>query len=105
MKRTTLLLLAAIVLIVLVPLVMPLPEGLKEPFTGSDDQAEGVITALAPDYRPWFQPFWEPPSAEIESLLFALQAALGAGVICYYFGRKHGERRSRQRNADARAET
>ncbi|CEO90262.1 hypothetical protein SSCH_790007 [Syntrophaceticus schinkii] len=29
---------------------------------------------------------WEPPSGEIESLLFALQAAIGAGFIGYYFG-------------------
>lgn len=105
MKRSTGLILAAIVLIVLVPLVMPLPKGLEEPFTGSDSQAEGVISSLAPDYRPWFQPFWEPPSGEIESLLFALQAALGAGVVCYYFGLKHGERRRRQRDADATVES
>lgn len=104
MKRSTMLILAAIVLLVLLPLVLPLPEGLEEPFTGSDGQAEGVITAIAPHYRPWFQPFWEPPSGEIESLLFALQAALGAGVICYYFGLKHGERRRRERDGRARAD-
>lgn len=104
MTRTTWLLLAAIVFIVLLPLVMPLPAGLEEPFTGSDGQAQGLITTIAPHYQPWFQPFWEPPSAEIESLLFALQAALGAGVICYYFGRKQGERRSRERNVSARTD-
>jgi cobalt transport protein len=104
MKRSTMLILAAIVLLVLLPLVMPLPKGLEEPFTGSDGQAEGVITQLAPHYQPWFQPFWEPPSGEIESLLFALQAALGAGVICYYFGLKHGERRQRRREGSAPAD-
>ena len=31
---------------------------------------------------------WEPPSGEIESLLFALQAAIGAGFIGYYVGKK-----------------
>ncbi len=35
-------------------------------------------------------PLWEPPSPEIESLLFAVQAALGAGVLGYYFGRRRG---------------
>ena len=31
-------------------------------------------------------PIIEPASGEIASLLFALQAALGAGVIGYYLG-------------------
>jgi cobalt/nickel transport protein len=34
---------------------------------------------------------YEPPSDEIESLLFALQAALGAGFIGYYIGYKRGK--------------
>ncbi len=33
-------------------------------------------------------PLWEPPSGEIESLLFALQAAIGAGLVGFYFGRR-----------------
>ena len=45
--------------------------------------------------EPWFQPFWEPPGGGTESLLFALQAALGAGFIGYYFGLKRGERKGR----------
>ncbi len=40
------------------------------------------------DYEPWFESLWKPPSGEIESLLFASQAALGAGVIGYYIGKK-----------------
>jgi cobalt/nickel transport protein len=55
-------------------------------FGGADDQAEEVITQIQPDYEPWFQSIWEPPSGEIESLLFALQAAIGAGFIGYYLG-------------------
>jgi cobalt/nickel transport protein len=39
---------------------------------------------------------WKPPSPEIESLLFALQAALGAGVIGYVVGRIHGAARERE---------
>ena len=42
---------------------------------------------LDPDYEPWFSPLLEPASGEIESLLFALQAALGAGVIGFVLGR------------------
>lgn len=55
-------------------------------FGGADGQAEEVITQIQPNYEPWFQSIWEPPSGEIESLLFALQAAIGAGFIGYYLG-------------------
>ncbi|MTV48984.1 energy-coupling factor ABC transporter substrate-binding protein [Heliobacillus mobilis] len=86
--RSNILLIVAAVLLSAVPLFMSfdVPEG-KELFTGSDDQAEAVIQEINPDYKPWFQSLWEPPSGEIESLLFALQAALGAGFIGYYIGR------------------
>ena len=39
------------------------------------------------DYEPWFEPILEPASGEIESLLFALQAAIGAGVVGFVLGR------------------
>jgi cobalt/nickel transport protein len=61
-----------------------------EVFKSSDSQAAGVIKELAPDYKPWFQSIIKPPSGEIESLLFALQAALGAGFIGYYAGYSRG---------------
>ncbi|HHE31490.1 MAG TPA: energy-coupling factor ABC transporter substrate-binding protein [Chlorobaculum parvum] len=60
-------------------------------FGGSDDQAEQAITQLHPEYKPWFAPFWEPPGGEVESLLFALQAALGAGVLGYGLGFLRGK--------------
>lgn len=51
---------------------------------------------VAPDYEPWFQPLLEPPGGETESLLFALQAALGAGVIGYAIGLYRGRLKNRQ---------
>lgn len=59
---------------------------------GEDEEAWGGADGAAADYieeqgyEPWADPFWEPPGAEIESLLFALQAAIGAFVIGYVFG-------------------
>lgn len=54
---------------------------------GSDDQPEGVIANLTGGtYQPWFHSVWEPPSSEIESLLFALQAAIGSIIIGYFLG-------------------
>jgi cobalt/nickel transport protein len=82
----------AVVILAALPLCMvqkpaPGPDGKEvEIFRGADDQAKDVIGALAPDYKTWFKPLMEPPSGEIGSLLFALQAALGAGFIGYYLG-------------------
>jgi cobalt/nickel transport protein len=59
-------------------------------FGGSDDQASALISHIQPGYHRWAEPLWAPPSSEIESLIFALQAALGAGWLGYYFGRKRG---------------
>lgn len=55
-------------------------------FGGADDQARNLITEIKPEYKPWFEPIIEPASGEIASLLFALQAAIGAGFIGYYIG-------------------
>lgn len=63
---------------------------IKGEYAGSDDKAEGAIQELHPDYKPWFNHFFTPPSGEVESLLFASQAALGAGVIGYVIGRYQG---------------
>ncbi|MEU8459997.1 energy-coupling factor ABC transporter substrate-binding protein [Streptomyces sp. NPDC029003] len=90
-KINTLLLLVVAALAVL-PLALGLGDGKKEPFAGADAQAESAITELKPDYEPWFSPLYEPPSGEVESALFALQAALGAGVLAYYFGVRKGRR-------------
>ncbi|MBN1133978.1 MAG: energy-coupling factor ABC transporter substrate-binding protein [Methanosarcinaceae archaeon] len=58
----------------------------EEVWGGADGLAEDKITEIAPDYEPWFSPIWEPPSGEIESLLFSTQAAIGALIIGYFFG-------------------
>lgn len=57
-------------------------------FGGADGQIEEVISEVNPGYTPWFESLWTPPSGEIESLLFAVQAALGAGFMGYYIGKK-----------------
>jgi cobalt/nickel transport protein len=65
-------------------------------FGGSDDKAKSAITEIQPEYKPWFQSPFTPASGEIASLLFASQAALGAGVVGYaigvYKGRSKRER-------------
>ncbi len=80
-KKNLILLLLAVALCV-IPLSF-----VKGEYGGSDDQAESVITEIKPDYEPWFKSIYEPPSGEIESLIFALQAAIGGGIIGFGFGR------------------
>jgi cobalt/nickel transport protein len=91
MTRLNLTLLGLVLVLILLPLILPVTGGLAEPFAGADGQAQDAITQTHPDYQPWFEPFWEPPSGEIESLLFALQAALGAGLLGYYLGLRRGQ--------------
>lgn len=64
----------------------------EEAWGGADGAAADLIEASG--YEPWIEPFWEPPSGEIESLLFALQAAIGAIVIGYVFGYWRGSRKT-----------
>ncbi|MFC8089235.1 energy-coupling factor ABC transporter substrate-binding protein [Streptomyces sp. NPDC057301] len=108
MSRNTkinVLLLIVVAALAVLPLALGLGDHKEEPFAGADAEAETAITEIKPDYEPWFSPLYEPPSGEIESALFALQAALGAGVLAYYFGvhrgRRQGEQRALERSRDA----
>lgn len=56
-------------------------------FGGADGLAMDAITEIAPDYEPWAESILEPKSGEIESLLFALQAAIGTGIVAFILGR------------------
>lgn len=86
MLKRNLWILFAVIALAILPLVIH--HGGDAEFTGADGQAEAAITEIQPDYKPWASPLWEPPSGEIESLLFALQAAIGAGLVGFYFGRR-----------------
>lgn len=82
MSRSTvvnILLVVAVVALFAVPVLFVPGE-----YAGSDGQAGEAIEATG--YQPWFSPVWEPPSDEIESGIFAMQAAAGAGVLGYCIG-------------------
>lgn len=78
----------ALVLVTLCALIaiIPLAAISDSEFGGADGQAEEVIVEISPAYQPWAESLLEPPGGETESLLFSLQAALGAGVIGLGFG-------------------
>jgi cobalt/nickel transport protein len=79
-------LIAICVAIFVAPLIL-VPDAAYE---GADGAAEEAISDTG--YEPWFTSIWEPPSGEIESLLFALQAAIGAMIIGYFVGYERGKR-------------
>jgi cobalt/nickel transport protein len=76
------LLLVGVILLATIPLIVIR----DSEFGGADGQAEEAIAEVKPEYEPWFGPIVEPPGGETESLLFALQAAIGAGTIGYAIG-------------------
>lgn len=98
MRKATvnLLLLLAAAAVFVVALVIG---GSRGEFVGSDAAATEAISRTNPDYEPWFTPFWTQPGGEVESGLFALQAALGAGVLGFALGSLR-ERRRRLPAAD-----
>ena len=87
--KKNIILIIIILIIGIVPLLM-----VKSEFGGSDDKGEDIIKEINPDYEPWANNLIELPGPETESLLFALQAAIGAGVIGYVLGYFNGERKN-----------
>lgn len=86
-------LLAIVVVLLVAPLVMYSGLGEDEGYFGGSDDAGGVaIEESNPDYKIWAEPLWEPPSGEIESLIFCLQTAIGAIIIGYVFGYWRGKK-------------
>ena len=88
---TALLIVALVVLFGLSFALAPRPtDPDTEAFGGTDAAVTETIQAENPGYEPWFTPVFEPGSGEIESGLFALQAAVGAGVLGFALGNLRG---------------
>lgn len=68
-----------------------------EPFAGTDSVVTEVLEAEGAE--PWFDPIFEAGSGEIESGLFALQAAIGAGALGFALGNLRGRKRGREEAA------
>ena len=88
---TVALLVALIALWVVPMLIAPAPPEGAEAVAGADAQAVEMVEDTG--YEPWFAPVFEP-RGEGEPGLFALQAALGAGVLFYVIGFFHGRTRA-----------
>ncbi len=84
-KHYAILIIAVVVLFAAPLIIFPAAE-----FSGADSSAEQAISDQG--YKPWFSPIWTPPSSEIETLLFSVQAAIGAIIIGYFIGYERGKR-------------
>jgi cobalt/nickel transport protein len=94
--RKNLVLASLVIAIAVLPLLF-----LKDAeFGGADGAAKDEISKIDGNYKPWFSSIWSPPSSEVESLLFSLQAAIGSGVVCYFFGYSKGKSHSNEGKND-----
>jgi cobalt/nickel transport protein len=100
-KWNSWLLVLGVVVLTLSPLIIR-PDA---EFGGSDNQGLEAIKEIQPEYKPWFNPLFEISSSEVQSMLFAVQAAAGAGVIGYviglYRGRMEGESKHSKYNENS----
>jgi len=80
----------ALVALFVIPMVVaPRPTGEdEEAFGGTDAKVTEILEE--DKVEPWFSPIFEPGSGEIESGLFALQAAIGAGIGGFALGNLRG---------------
>jgi len=86
-----------LIFLVVVLAVIPLLVAKGAGFGGADDRAKDAISEINAEYKPWFSSIWEPPSSEISGLLFALQAAIGSGVLFYCLGYMKGRSKNKSK--------
>jgi len=93
-RKLELITLVAIIIFIIAFLITS--QGGEHEFIGSDDigsEMVAEITGLSVDDFEPLIPQYEPSSGEIESALFALQAAVGGIILGFVFGYWIGQRK------------
>ncbi|VVB57270.1 Cobalt transport protein CbiN [uncultured archaeon] len=67
-------------------------------FGGADMAGSAAIEQQQPGYQRWVVPLWTPPP-ETESMLFALQAAIGGSIIGYFVGHERARMEMERKGA------
>jgi cobalt/nickel transport protein len=70
-------------------------------FKATDSLNITAINQVNPEYKPWIEPMIKSSGGEIETFLFATQAAIGSGVTCYILGLYKGRSERRKMEGDA----
>lgn len=92
--RTIIILVLICAVIAIIPLIF-----IKDSeFGGADAKAKDLISEIDSDYVQWTDSVIAPPGTETESLLFAIQAAIGAGIIGCGFGFLAARRKYTKKN-------
>lgn len=90
------------IVIIILLMAIPLIVVQDSEFGGSDGAGSEIVAELAPDYNAeWITNWWAPPGGETESMLFALQAAIGGIFIGYCFGFLYGRKKGREQDIAA----
>ena len=90
-------LLTLVAILVFIGLFLMVSAGGSHEFSGSDDvgsQKIAELTGVSMDSIQPLIPQYEPPSGEIESTLFALQASFGGLILGLVFGYWLGQKKS-----------
>lgn len=94
MRKRTILYLAIVVALIAIPFAF---EG-NSSFSSSDDGGPEWLTSMG--YHPWIQPFWKPPTSDMEAGLFAMQAAIGGGIVGFVFGMLREQAKAKKREKE-----
>lgn len=84
-----------IVLLAIVVILFAIPFVIGGEFNGADVSGGNALEQMG--VTPWFKPIFEPPSGEVETGFFAMQAAIGAFIVAYILGYWAGGNKARKK--------
>lgn len=98
-RSSSWLLIGGVVVLAFGPLVVL--QGKK--FGATDGNFTAAIEENHPAYKPWFEPVIKDSGPEVQTFLFAAQAAVGAGVTGYILGLYKGRSDSSAARSEKKA--